>query len=319
MRLRSEAWILSVGVMAAAAGTAPAQGYPNRPIRVVTSEAGGGNDRMARVLAQAMSVSMGQQVTVDNRPAGVTPGEIVSKAPPDGHTLLVYNNSVWIAPLIEGGAQYDAVRDFAPISELARTPNVLIVKASSPARSVPELIAMAKANPGLKFGSSGAGATARLAGELFAAMAGVKLVHVGFKGNAASVNALLADEVQVLFPTASSAMPLVSSGKARALGVTSTEPSPLAPGVPPVAESGLPGYASTTIFGAFAPAATPRAVVARLNDEMVRFLGAPGMKEKLAGLGMDAVGSSPQEFAATVKSELARMTKVIRDAGIRVE
>src|SRR5262249_38818 len=158
------AWILPIGVLAAAAGSAFSQSYPAGPVRLVTSEVGGGNDRIARLLAQALSASLGRQVTVDNRAAGVMPGEIVAKAPPDGHTLLVYNNSVWIAPLIQhGGAQYDAVRDFAPISELARTPNVLVVNASSPARSVPELIAIAKANPGtLKFGSSGAGATGRL-------------------------------------------------------------------------------------------------------------------------------------------------------------
>src|SRR5262249_17338031 len=163
------------------------------------------------------------------RPAGVAPGEIVAAAAPDGHTLLVYNNSVWIAPLIQdGGARYDALKDFAPISELARTPNVLIVNASSPARSVQELIAIARANPGTrKFGSSGAGAAGRLAGELFAAMAGIKLVHVSFKGNGASVNALLAGELALLFPTAGSAMPLVTAGKCRALGVTSAEPSPL--------------------------------------------------------------------------------------------
>lgn len=258
-------------------------------------------------------------MAVENRPAGVVPGEIVSKAQPDGYTLLVYNNTVWIGPLLQP-ASYDAVRDFSPIVEVARTPNVLVVNSSSPATSVAELIALAKARPGaLKYGVSGTGAGNHLAGELFGAMAGVKIVPVVFKGAGAAVKALMADEMQLMFPTAVSATPHVKSGKLRALAVTSAAPSALMPGVPPVAASGLPGYESITIFGAFAPAGTPRIVIDRLNNEIVRFLTQPEVKEKLFNSGLETAGGSPEQFAAIVKSELLRMTKVIEDVGIRTE
>ena len=312
-------WMFTAGIPFFCAGPAAGQDYPNKPIRLITSEVGGGNDFSAREIARGISGPLGQPVTVENRQAGVVPGEIVSKAPADGYTLLVYNNTVWIGPLLQP-ASYDAMKDFAPIVEVARTPNVLVVSSSSPATSVAELIALAKAQPGmLKYGVSGVGAGNHLAGELFGAMAGVKLVHVVFKGAGAAVRALLADEMRLMFPTAVSATPLVKSGKVRALAVTSAAPSALMPGVPPLAASGLPGYESITIFGAFAPAATPRDVIDRLNTEIVRFLTRPEVKEKLFNSGLETVGGSPEQFGATMKSELLRMGKVIRDAGIRVQ
>lgn len=317
--LRAGAWMFAVGLMAAGAGPVSGQNYPNQPIRVITSEAGGGNDLLARQVAQAISGPLGQPVTVDNRPAGITPGEIVSKAPPDGYTLLLYNNTLWIAPLLQN-APYDAVRDFSPIAEMARTPNVVVVNSSSPAKTIAELIALAKARPGaLKYGASGTGAGNHLAGELFGAMAGVKIVPVNYKGIGSAFKDLMADELQLMFPTAVSGTPHVKSGKLRALGVTSAQPSALMPGVPTVAAAGLPGYEAITIFGAFAPAATPRTIVARLNEEIVRFLTRVDVKEKLFNTGMETVGSSPEQLAATLKSEVARMGKVIKDAGIRVE
>ena len=301
-----------------AAGACAAQGYPSRPIRVVTSDVGGGNDLLARQVAQAISGPLGQPVTVDNQAAGIVPGEIVSKAPPDGYTLLLYNNTLWIGPLIQA-APYDAVKDFAPIAEMARTPNVLLVNATSPARTVPELIALARAKPGLRYGASGTGAGNHLAGALFGAMAGINIVSVNYKGIGGAFKDLMADELQLMFPTAVSGAPHVKAGRLRALGVTSAQPSALLPGVPPVAASGLRGYEAITIFAAFAPAATPRAVVERLNAEITRHLGQADVKEKLFNTGMEAVGGTPEQLAATVKSEIARMGKVIKDAGIKAE
>jgi tripartite-type tricarboxylate transporter receptor subunit TctC len=309
--------IVSAGILLLGAGVAPGQEYPNKPIRVITSEVGGGNDRIAREIAQAIAGPLGQPVTVENLPGGITPGETVSRAPADGYTLLIYNNTLWIGPLLQK-ASYDAVRDFAPIAELARTPNVLVVSAASPARSVAELIALAKARPGeLKYGASGTGAGNHLAGELFGAMAGVKIVPVIYRGIGGAIKDLLAGDLQLMFPTTVSGAPLVRSGKLRALGVTSAMPSVLLPGVPPVAASGLPGYEAITIFSAFAPAATPRAVISRLNGEMVWFLERTDAKEKMFDTGMETVAGTPAQLAATMKSELARMSKVIKDAGIR--
>jgi tripartite-type tricarboxylate transporter receptor subunit TctC len=304
---------------AAVSGAAAAQTYPTQPIRIVTSEASGGNDLISRLIAQGIAGPLGQPVSVDNRPAGVVPGEIVAKAPADGYTLLIYNNTLWVAPLMRDAA-YVATRDFAPIAALARTPNVVVVPATSAITSISELIAAAKARPGeLRYGVSGMGAGNHLAGELLAAMAGIRLVPVVYKGAQASVSALYANETQLMFPTAVSATPHVKSGKLRALGVTSAQPSALMPGVAPVAASGLPGYEAVTLFVAFAPAATPRAVVTRLNDEILRYLNAAGTREKIFDLGMETIGSSPEQLAATMKSELTRMEKVIREAGIRIE
>ena len=314
---RPGVWLLAAGMMVA--GAVSGQTYPGQPIRVVTSDVGGGNDLMARQVAQALAVALGQPVTVDNRAAGLAPGEIVSRALPDGYTLLLYNNTLWIGPLLQN-APYDAIRDFSPIAELARTPNVLVVNASSPAKSVAELIALAKAKPGaLRYGASGTGAGNHLAGELFGAMAGVKIVPVNYKGIGGAVKDLMAGELQLMFPTAVSATPHVKSGKLRALGVTSAQPSALMPGVPTVAASGLPGYEALTIFAAFAPAATPRAIIDRLNQEILRFLGSADTREKLFSAGVEATGGPPEQLAATVKSEMVRMGKVIKDAGIRVE
>ncbi len=310
--------MVPVAVLLLGAAAAPAQDFPGKPIRIVTSGAGGGNDRMARELAQALAGPLGQPVTVENYQGGVAPGENVARSQPDGHTLLVYNNSLWIGPLVQNAA-YDAVRDFAPIVELARTPNVLVVGADSSVKSVAELIALAKAKPGeLKYGTSGVGSTNHLAGELFGSMAGIRIVPVAYKGSGGAIKDLMTGGLQLMLPTTVSGAPHVKSGKLRALAVTSAAPSALMPGVPPVAMSGLPGYESITIFSAFAPAATPRAAISRLNSEMVQFITRADVKEGMLKDGMEVVGGTPAQLAATMKSELARMTRVIKDAGIRV-
>ena len=305
--------------MFACASIACAQDYPNKPIRIVTSEAGGGNDVQARLIAQGLAVAFGEQVIVDNRPSGVIPGETVAKAPPNGYTLLLYNNVLWTGPLLQS-APYDTLRDFAPVVTITKAANVLVVNPALPVNSVADLIALAKAKPGqLNYGSSGTGASNHLAGELFRSMAGINIVRINYKGAGPALNALFANELQLMFPTAGAVAPHMKSGRLKVLAVTSAEPSPLAPGVPTMAAAGLPGYESIATYGVFAPARTQRAIIDRLNEEVVRFLARPDVKEKFLNLGLETVGGPPEQLVAAVKSEIARMSKVIRDAGIRAE
>lgn len=300
------------------AGTACAQEYPYKPLRIVTSEAGGGNDIQARLIAQGLAAALGQQVVVENRPSGVVPGEVVSKALPNGYTLLLYNNALWTGPLMQK-TPYDVVRDFMPVTAVAKAPNVLVVNPALPVKSVAELIALARARPGeFNYGSSGAGASNHLAAELFRIMGGVDIVRINYKGAGPALTALLAGELQLMFPTAGAVAPHMKAGRVKVLAVTSAEPSVLFSGVPTVAAT-LPGFESLSIYGVFAPAATPRAIVNRLNREIVRFLARADVGAKFAGAGMETAGGTPEQLGATVKSEIARMGKVIRDAGIRIE
>jgi tripartite-type tricarboxylate transporter receptor subunit TctC len=311
--------LIASGVLIFDARVAAAQPYPVRPIRLVTAEAGGGNDVQARLIAQGLSMRMGQRVVVDNRPSGVIPGEIVSKAAPDGYTVLLYNNTFWIGTLMQK-TPYDVTKDFSAVVWVSSTPNVLVVNSAVPVKSVAELIALAKANPGdLNYASSGNGASNHLAGELFKAMAAVKIVRIAYKGAAQGLNDLIGGRVQLMFPTSVSVMAFLRSGQVRALAVTSAEPSTLTPGLPTMAAAGLPGYESIAIYGVFAPAATPQPVVQKLNSEIVRVLSAPDLKERFLSVGMEPIGGSPDQLAATIRSDMSRMAKVIKDASIRAE
>jgi tripartite-type tricarboxylate transporter receptor subunit TctC len=299
--------------------SAHAQSYPDKPIRLITSEAGGGNDVQARLIATALSMRLNQRIVVDNRPSGVIPGDITAKAAPDGYTLLFYNNALWTASLLQK-TPYDAMRDLAPVAWPSSTPNVLVVNADVPAKSVPELIALARAKPGeLNYASSGTGASNHLAGELFKSMAGVNIVRIAYKGAAQGMNDVVGGRVQVMFPTSVAATPFVKSGKVRALAVTSLRPSALAPGLPTIAASGLPGYESIAIYGMFAPTGTPRAVIALLNREIERVLTTPELKEKFLNIGMEPAGGPPEALTAKMKEESARVAKLVRTAGIRPE
>jgi tripartite-type tricarboxylate transporter receptor subunit TctC len=310
-------WMLPLGL--AAVGPAAGQNYPERPIRVVTSGSGGGLDLAARLIGPSLSANLGQPVVVDNRASGMIPGEIVSKAQPDGHTLLFFGSTFWIGPLLQK-APYDPVRDFAPISLTNRAPNVLSVHPALPAASVKELIALAKAKPGeLNFGTSGTGAPNHLAAELFKSMAGIHIVRIAYKGSGGALNGLLAREIQIMFVPAATAAPHLKSGRLRALAVTSAEPSPLAPNLPTIAASGLPGYESVSLYALFAPAKTPPAIIGRLNQEVVRALNQQDVRGRLFASGLESVGGTPGELAATLKSEMARMGKLIRAARLRVD
>jgi len=313
--------LLALGVIAGAMA-ASGQDYPRKPIRLVTAEPGGGNDFAARLIVQGLGGSLGQPMIVDNRggAGGIIAADIVAKAQPDGYTLLLYANNIWIIPLLRSNAPFDVIRDFAPITWAAKSPNTVVVHPALPVKSVEDLIAHARARPGeLNYGSGGSGSSTHLAVELLKSMAGVNIVRVPFRGNAPALNALFAGEVHLMIATAGTVAPHLKSGRLRALAVTSAQPSPLAPGLPTVAASGLPGYESIQIYGVFAPGRTSSVIVKRLHDEIVRVLGRADVKEKFLAAGVEPVGSTPQQLAATIRSEIARMSKVIKDAGIREE
>ncbi|MBI3936239.1 MAG: tripartite tricarboxylate transporter substrate binding protein, partial [Betaproteobacteria bacterium] len=295
-----------------------AQNYPTRPVRIVTSEPGSTNDLVARLIAQGLTVSLGRQVIVDNR--AIRAGEVVAGAQPDGYTLLSYGTPLWIMPFLRDNVPWDPVRDFSPVTWATSSPNILVVHPSVRVNSVSELIGMAKARPGeLNYATSSPGSAAHLAGELFRVMAAVKIVRIAYKGTGTALNGIVGGEVQLMFSTAAAAAPHIKSGRLRALAVTSAQPTSLVPGLPTVAASGLPGYEAILILGIFAPAGTPAALLTRLNEEVVRTLNTAEVKERLHKVGVEVVGSSPAQFAAKIRSEMARWSKVIKDAGIRDE
>lgn len=312
--------MFSVGLLAVGAGVASGQDYPNKPVRMVTAAPGAAGDFVARLVALGLTDSWGQQVIVENRGgSGVIPIEIVAKALPDGYTLLVFGSTLWLLPFIQK-VSYNPISDFSPITLAAITPLLLVVHPSLPVKSITELIALAKSRPGeLNYASGISGSATHLPAELFKAMAGVNIVRVAYKGGAPAISALIGGEVQVMFATASGAGPHVSSGRLRALAVTSAQPSALFPDLPTVAASGLPGYDAASIMCIFAPAKTPAALVGRLNREIVRVLNKADVKERFIKAGSEVVASSPRELAAAMKADMATMGKVIRDAGIRAQ
>jgi tripartite-type tricarboxylate transporter receptor subunit TctC len=302
-----------------AANAMAAEAWPNRPVRIVTSEPGGGSDFTARVVAQGLTPSLSQQVIVDNRAGTVTAAQIMTRAAPDGYTLLSYNNSLWTLPLLQP-MFYDVLRDFIPVTLATRSPNILVAHPSVPVTTVRELVAYAKNNPGaLNYASGTVGSTNHLAAELFKAMAGVNIARVSYKGSGFAVNDLIGGQVQLMFATTGSIAPHVKSGRLRALAVTSPQPSPLAPGLPTIAAAGVAGYDAVTMYGLYAPAKTPASIVERLQRDATRFLHTADIREKLFGAGVETVGSSPAEFATEIRADIARLSKVIKDAGIRAE
>ena len=308
--------IVSVGVMILAAGAVSAQDYPSKPIRIITSGVGGNSDFDTRQIAQGISGPLGQPVIVDNRTTFLA-AEAVSKAPPDGYTLHVAGGTLWIAPLLQK-TPYE-VSDFSPISLIETQANIVIVHPSLPVKSIKELIALAKARPGeLNYGSGATGGSTHLGVELFKSMAGVNVVRVAYKGSGPVIPALIGGEVQLTIQDVGSVVPHMKSGKVRALAVTSAEPSALVPGMPTVAASGLPGFEAIGLSGIFAPTKTPAAIINRLNQEIVRFLNRADVRERFLGFGEEVVASSPEQFAATIKSDVAKWSKLIKDAGIKV-
>jgi len=303
---------------------AKAESYPSKPIRfVVAFPPGGGTDIIARSIAQKLAERLAQQVLVDNRPgAGGNIGtDIVAKSAPDGYTLLMGSaGPLAINASLFATMPFDPVRDLAPVTLAASTPNVLVVHPSLKVTTVKDLIALARAKPGaINFASSGHGTPAHLAGELFGSMAGVKLVHVPYKGAAPALADLLGGQVQIMFSTMPPALPHVRDGKLRALAVTSAKRSPAMPELPTVDEAALPGFEANTWHGVVLPAGAQAAIVARLNREIVAILHMPDVVERLSNQGAEPVGSTPEEFAAYIKSETVKWAKVVRDSGAKAE
>jgi len=306
------------------AGAEAADTYPSKPIRfVVAFPPGGGTDLVARTIAPRLAERLAQQVVVDNRPgAGGNLGtEIVAKSAPDGYTMLMGS----VGPLAINASlfarmPFDPLKDLAPVTLAASTPNMLVIHPSLPAATVHELIALARARPGaINFASSGQGTPAQLAGELFNSMAGVKMVHVPYKGAAPALADLLGGQVQVMFSTMPPALPHVAAGRLRALAVASLKRSPAAPELPTVDEAALPGFEATTWHGVMVPAGTPEALVVKLNRDIVAVLRTPDVIERLSSQGAETIGSTPQAFAAYIKTETAKWAKVIRESGTKAE
>jgi tripartite-type tricarboxylate transporter receptor subunit TctC len=311
---------IHAGVLLLTAAVAFAQAYPVRPIRVVTGAPGSTAEFAARMTALGLSPLLHQPVVVDPRAVGggTVFGEVVAKAAPDGYTLLVIGSSFWIGPLFRP-APYDPIRDFAPVSVLADSPNILVVTPSLPVATVRDLIELAKAKPGaLNYSTSGIGASPHLAAELFKVMTGADIVHIPFKGAGASIIGVMSGQVQLSFASAASVSPHIAAGRLKAIAVTSTKPFALFPDLPTVAAT-VPGYEAGGAIGFFAPAKTPAAIVARLSREAATVLGAPDVKQKFLAIGVETVGSAPGVLAATLRSETAKWAKVIKSAGIRLE
>jgi len=297
--------------------------YPVKPIHlIVPFPPGGGNDTVARAIAQQISPELGQPVVIDNRPGagGSVGAELAAKAPPDGYTLFLAGvGSHVVNPNLHKTA-YDPVKDFAPITLIASAPSVLVVNPSVPAKNIAEFTAYARANPGkLNYASNGNGSAAQLAAAMYESMAGVKMVHVPYKGIAAAMTDLLGGEVQLLFGTVVALVPHIQSGKLRALAVTGKKRSALIPDVPTLRESGLPEYEAGSWYGIEAPAGTPRPIIEQLNALIVRALRQPDVAKRLATEGAEVIGSTPEEFGAHIKSEVERVGRVVRAAGIKIE
>jgi tripartite-type tricarboxylate transporter receptor subunit TctC len=297
--------------------------YPSKPIRMIVPFApGGSNDIMARLTAQKFTESFGQQVVVDNRAgaSGVVGIDIAAKSPADGYTLLVMSLTIAVNPHIFKKLPYDTEKDLIPVTLIASAPLMLVVHPSIPAKSVKELIAYAKANPNkLNFGSGGIGATPHLAGEMFKLMAGLQMTHVPYKGGGPALIDLVGGQIQLMLENVPSTYPFVKAGKLRALAVTSIKRSALVSDLPTLDEAGLKGYELVGWNGLFVPAGTPRNIVTYLHGETVKALAQPDTKERLATLGAEGVGNSPEEFRAFVKDEIVKWGKVVKAAGMKIE
>jgi tripartite-type tricarboxylate transporter receptor subunit TctC len=300
------------------------QAYPTKPVRLVaTSPPGGSQDFLARLLAQYLSPRLGQQMIVENRTgaSGAIGIEHVAKAAPDGYTLLLgAAGPLTLVPVFNSRLPFDPVRDFAPITVLASGPFAVALHPSVPARSLKELIALAKGKPGvLNYGSSGTGASPHLAAELFKSMAGIDMVHIPYKGVGPALTDLLGGQIDLMFADVHLVMPHARSERLRALAVTGSTRSRVMPELPTVSESGIPDYAAGTWFGVLAPAGTPREIVDRLNGEIVKLLGGAELRKRLLTQGIEPGGNTPEEFAALVRNELDKWRKVAKTANIKIE
>jgi tripartite-type tricarboxylate transporter receptor subunit TctC len=327
-RARPSVRVAYVCALAAIAGLAPdaahAQAYPTRPIRlVVPFPPGGSLDVVARAIGQKLTEAWGQPVVIDNRPGagGNIGADLVAKSAPDGYTILEGALSTHaVNASLYRKLPYDPIKDFAPITLVAITPNVLVLNRAFPVNSVPELVAYAKAHPGaLSFGSGSNGSAGHLAGELFKSETGIDMVHVPYKGGAPALQALLAGDTQLVFDNLANSMPQLKAGKLKALAVTTAKRSPLAPDLPTLAESGLAGFDIYTWWGLLAPAGTRPEIIAKWNAEVTRILGTPEMKAFFAQEGAEPAPTTPEAFAALIRSEMTKYAKIVKDSGAKVD
>ncbi|MGH8641593.1 MAG: Bug family tripartite tricarboxylate transporter substrate binding protein [Burkholderiales bacterium] len=322
MRVREIAIGVALGACVSLPGAALAQKYPAKPVRIVVGfQPGGGTDIAARVIAQKLTDSLGGSFIVDNRPgaAGNLAADIVAKAGPDGYTIFMANSTIAIPSLFKS-LPFDVRRDFTPLSNIALGPSVLVVQASLPASDIKSLTALAKSKPGqLTYGSGGLGNITHLAMAHFAAMSGIEMVHVPYKGSAPSLVGLMGGEVQLLFTSVPAALPHVNANRIRALGVSIYERSAALPNVPTIAEAGLPGYYAASWYGLLLPAGTPQGVVASLSKEIVAIMRVADVRDKMLAQGFEPVGDTPEQFAKFIREEIARWEKVVKRAGIKPE
>ena len=307
-----------------ASWVACANAFPDKPVRfVVGFTPGGPSDILARVVGQKLGERLGTQVVIDNRPGagGNIAAEAVAKSPADGHTWLLGNNSILATnQALYGKLGYDPVKDFAPVALVAIQPNILVVHPDLPVRSVTDLIRFGKENPGkLNYASSGSGAAAHLAAELFKAMTGVQMVHVPYKGAQPALADVISGRDQLMFATSASVIPYIKAGRLRALAVTTSKRSAALPDLPTVAEAGVPGFEATTWHGIVVPSATPRPVVTRINEETTRVLKDPEVQQRLGALGAEIETGSAEDFASYIAREIPRWTKVVRESGARAD
>jgi len=316
--------LLAATVLAAAACGAQAQSYPNKPVRLVCPfPPGGAVDIASRAVAHELTQILGQPVTVDNRPGagGNIGADIVAKSAPDGYTLLMTTSGIMaINPALYSKLPFDTVKDFAPVSMVVSLNNVLVVNPSLPAKSVKDVIALAKAQPGkLTYASSGNGTSIHLSGELFKSMTGVDMLHIPYKGSSPAVTDLLAGQVNMMFDNIPSSLPHIKAGKLRALAVTGSKRSQLLPDLPTIAEAGVPGYDSYVWFGVVAPAGTPPAIISRLNAALTKAATTASFHDRLSSQGYDVLSSTPEQMAANIRSEISKWSKIVKDAGARVD
>ena len=321
--MRGATWISLLLATLCVGSAAIAQPYPMKPVRVIVGfPPGSGADITARVIGMQAGVFLGQQMVIENRPGAGSniAAELVAKSPADGYTLFIGTVANTINATLYPRLPFDFARDFNPVVLAAATPNLLVVHPSLPAKSVRELVALARSRPGqLNFASSGAGTAPHLSAELFEAMAGVDMVHVPYKGSPPAVVDLLAGEVALMFSPSSTVLPHVKSGRLRALAVTTARRLPSLPDLPTVAESGLAGYETITWFGFVAPAHTPQPVVARLNGEIVKVLATAEVRAQFSAQGIETLGGTPGEFAAYIRAEIDKWAKVIRQSGAKAD
>ncbi len=306
-------------LIAISAGSAMGQSYPSKPVRIYSNSPPGVNDFVARVVSQPLSAALGQPVVIDNRPGNIIPAELVAKSPPDGHALLSHGTPLFTVPMLQK-VSFDASTDFTPIAWMSSSPLVITVHPSLPVGSVRDLIALARARPGeLNYASTSVGGTVHWGTELFKSMTGTRMTHIPYKAPGPALTDLINGQVQVFFAVPNSVLPHAKSGRLKLLAITSVMPSALLPGIPTVAASGVPGFEAAAIYGMFGPAGMPGATVQRLSTEITQIMRTDEARKRMHDFGLEPVAGASGEFAAKLKTEAARIGKVMQDIGIRVE